>query len=277
MGLVCGATESRPGDLVLSLERLNRIEEIDIAGRTHAAEAGVTLQTAQEAVAAQGLLLPLDMGSRGSATLGGVAATNAGGNRVLRYGMARAMVLGLEGVLADGTVVSSLNRMIKNNAGFDLKQLFIGTEGTLGIITRLVFRLYARPTTRQTALVGVPDFQSMIQLLNELDRTLAGSLSAFEVMWQDFYRHMTQADTGHFGPLSADHAYYVLLEAEGGDPAADDERFASVLAGVSDRGTVTAAVIAMSERERARSGRCAMTWFVSATCGPCSCSTSARH
>ena len=249
-GLV-GATHSGPGDLVLSLERLNRIEEVDTIGRTLTAGAGVTLQAAQEAAAAHGLLLPLDMGSRGSATLGGAAATNAGGNRVLRFGMTRALVLGLEGVLPDGTVISALNRMLKNNAGFDLKQLLIGTEGTLGVITRLVFRLVPRPSTCQTALVSLRDFHSMHQLLNELDRELGGTLSAFEAMWRDYMEFVAAPGMGHRPPLGTKYPYYVLIEAEGSDARNDDDRFAAALASAQARGVAADAVIAKSERERA--------------------------
>ena len=190
------------------------------------------------------------MGSRGTATLGGVAATNAGGNRVLRYGMMRAMVLGVEAVLPDGTIVSSLNRMIKNNAGFDLKQLFIGTEGVLGVITRLVLRLAPRPASRQTALVALPDFASMARLLSIIDSALGGTLSAFEAMWQDFYRFMTASGTGRAAPVGKDYPYYVLLEAEGSDPRRDDERFENALASALTGGLVAEAVIAKSDRER---------------------------
>jgi FAD/FMN-containing dehydrogenase len=248
-GLVQG-TRTRPGDLVLSLERLRTIEHVDEIGHTLTAQAGVTLQAAQEAAESHGLLLPLDMGSRGTATLGGAAATNAGGNRVLRYGMMRGLVLGIEGVLPDGTVISSLNRMMKNNAGFDLKQLFIGTEGTLGVITRLVLRLLARPRSRQTALVGIPDFASMLRLLNTMDEELGGTLSAYEAMWQDFYRFVTGISSGRSVPLTRDHAYYVLLEAEGSDMRRDEERFLGALAAAESSCLVDEVVIAKSDRER---------------------------
>jgi FAD/FMN-containing dehydrogenase len=248
-GLV-GATASTPADIVLSLARLNRIESIDTAGCTLTAEAGVTLEVAQRAADAAGLLLPLDMGSRGSATLGGAAATNAGGNRVLRYGMTRALVLGLEAVLADGTVVSSMNRMLKNTAGFDLKQTFIGTEGTLGVITRLVLRLVPRPTSRQTALVALDDFTRMSRLLNFAAAALGGTLSAFEAMWRSYYEFNTGPGTGRAPPLPPHSPYFVLIEAEGGDPAADDPRFEAVLARAQRDGLIADAVIAKSERER---------------------------
>ena len=150
-GLV-GSALTSPDDVVISLERLNKIEEINTVDRTMTVQAGVILQTVQEQADAAGLMFPLDLGGRGTATIGGNISTNAGGNRVIRYGMARDMVLGLEAVLADGTVVSSLNRMIKNNAGYDLKQLFIGSEGSLGIVTRAVLRLREKPRSTEDAV-----------------------------------------------------------------------------------------------------------------------------
>ncbi|MCB1708642.1 MAG: FAD-binding oxidoreductase, partial [Halioglobus sp.] len=156
-GLVHGG-DATPDQVIVSLERMRAIEEINPTQRTATVQAGVTLQGLQEAVEEHHLMFPLDLGARGTATLGGNAATNAGGNRVIRYGMMRDMVLGLEVVLADGTIVSSLNHLIKNNAGYDLKQMFIGSEGTLGVITRLVLRLREQPVTRNMAFVGLDNF-----------------------------------------------------------------------------------------------------------------------
>ena len=153
-GLVESAITS-PDDIALSFERMNQIEEINTTERTITVQSGTILQTVQEAAENAGLFYPLDVGGRGSCTIGGNIATNAGGNRVIRYGMARDMVLGLEAVLADGTIVSSMNHMIKNNAGYDLKQLFIGTEGSLGIVTRVVLRLREQPRSNETILVAL--------------------------------------------------------------------------------------------------------------------------
>ena len=199
-GLVHGA-DTGPEDLILSLERMNAIEEIDQAGRTVRVQAGVPLQTLQETVAEQGLSFPLDLGARGSCFLGGNLSTNAGGNRVLRYGMARENTLGVEAVLADGTVIDSLYGMVKNNAGFDLKQLFIGSEGTLGIITRAVLRLREAPGSRLSMLLALPDFPSVTELLRHLDRGLGGQLSAFEVMWPEFYHAVATAPRCPAPPL----------------------------------------------------------------------------
>ena len=134
-----------------------------------------------------GLLFPLDFGARGSATIGGSISTNAGGNSVIRYGMTRDQLLGVEAVLADGTIISSLKGVIKNNTGYDLKQLFIGSEGTLGIVTRAVLRLRPLPRSRNTALVAIEDFDRLGRFLRDMDSALGGTLSAFEVMWNDFY------------------------------------------------------------------------------------------
>ena len=156
-GLVGGARSSAD-EVALSLERMTAIEEVDALGRTMTVQAGVPLQAIQERAAAEGLLFPLDLGARGSCQIGGNVSTNAGGNRVIRYGMTRRLVLGLEAVLADGTVLQAMNKMLKNNAGYDLKHLFIGSEGTLGIVTRVVLRLERAPASQNMACVAVDDF-----------------------------------------------------------------------------------------------------------------------
>ena len=163
--LVEGATATGE-DILLSLERMNAIEEIDTTGCTMTVQAGVPLHTVQEKAADAGLMFPVDFGARGSAQIGGAISTNAGGNAVIRYGMMREQVLGLEAVLADGTVVTSMNRLLKNNAGYDLKQLFIGTEGTLGVVTRAVLRLRPALRSRNTAFVAIEDYANVPLLLN---------------------------------------------------------------------------------------------------------------
>ena len=177
-GLVNGLVPTA-GEIGLSMERMAAVEEIDSDNRTMTVQAGCILQVAAEAAEESGLLLPLDLGARGSATVGGNVATNAGGNRVIRYGMMRDMVLGLEVVLADGTVINSLNKMLKNNTGYDLKQWFIGAEGTLGVITRVVLRLRPLPRSQNTALLAVDDFDKVTGLLHWLDSHTGGTLSAF--------------------------------------------------------------------------------------------------
>ena len=247
----CGGAIAQDGGIALSLERMNRIEEIDTVSMTLTVEAGCILQAAQEAVEEQGAFLPLDLGSRGSATVGGCIAANAGGNRVLRWGMMREMVTGLEVVLADGTVVSSLTKMIKDNAGFAWKHLMIGSEGTLGIVTKAVLRLRPNPVTNQTALVALSSFENVARLLRDLEVRLSGQLSSFELMWGDFYEAMTEAQLAFRPrPMATGHAFYVLIEKLGGDPEADGEQFERALMAEIEEGIVEDAVLAKSERER---------------------------
>jgi FAD/FMN-containing dehydrogenase len=248
-GLVYGAATSED-ELILSLEALNRIDSVDVAGRTMRVEAGVTLQRVQEEAERLNLMFPLDLGARGTATIGGNISTNAGGMRVVRFGMMRSLVLGLEVVLADGTVLCSLNRMLKNNAGYDLKQLFIGTEGTLGIVTRADLRLLSRPTSSASAFVACRDFGAIPELLGMLDARLGGQLSAFEALWPEFYELTTTAPALSAPLLPYGHGIYVLVEALGADPGSDQERFERVLADALEREVVVDAVLAKSEAER---------------------------
>ena len=243
--------DAGPGELILSLERMNAIEEIDPLQRVAVVQAGVTLQALHEAVERHELFFPLDIGARGSATLGGNAATNAGGNRVIRYGMMRDLVLGIEAVLADGSELSSLNRMIKNNAGYDLKQLFLGSEGTLGVITRLVLRLSERPRSQDVAFVAIDSFTALTAFLKHMDRALGGTLAAFEAMWREFYQVVTSAPAKSRPPLPDSYPYYALVESLGGDQAQDSARFAAALESALEAGLIKDAVIAGSDRERA--------------------------
>ncbi len=246
-GCVAGA-ESTKNDVVLSLEKMNQIVEIDPVGGTAVVEAGAVLQTVQETVAEEGLYFPLDLGARGSCTIGGNVATNAGGINVLRYGMMRNLVLGLEAVMVDGTVISSMNRMLKNNAGYDVKQLFIGTEGTLGVVTRVVLRIFPQPASRLNALVAMSGFDDVTNLLLRLQQQLGGSLSAYEIMWGDYFEAVT-GEGGHRAPLSRDYPFYVVLQAEGGDPDADAKRFEAVLGQALEDKLIVDAVIPKSDAE----------------------------
>ena len=244
-GLVGGAY---PSDdcLIVSLERMRAIEELDLSTSTMIVQAGVPLQVIQEKADAVGLLYPIDLGARGSCLIGGTIATNAGGNRVLRYGMTRELVLGLEVVLADGTIVSSLNKMLKNNAGYDLKHLFIGSEGTLGIITRAVVRLFPKARSSSLALCAATSYDGVLELLRRARSSLGGSLSAYEVMWHDFYAVATRARPA---PLAADQRHYVLIETMASDPGADTASFNQLIQESYSAGVLADAVIAQSLRE----------------------------
>jgi FAD/FMN-containing dehydrogenase len=244
-GLAEGAIASA-NDVVLSTERLKRIESVSVTDRSMCVQAGVTLQAAQDAAGTEGLMLGLDLGARGSCTIGGNVATNAGGHQVIRYGMTRDVVLGVEVVLADGTVVSSLNEMLKNNAGYDLKQLFIGSEGTLGVITRVVLRLRPVWRSQETALVACEDFSQVVELLRLLDAQLGGTLSAFELFWQNYYELVAAGNP----PLDFGYPFYVLVEALGDSPISDHERFLDAMATASATGLVADAVLCKSGDER---------------------------
>ena len=179
---LAGGAHPQAGEVALSLERLAGIEEIDTLAGTLTARAGTKLQEIQEAAQAKGFFCGIDLGARGSCTIGGNIATNAGGNQVLRYGMARRNVLGLEAVLADGTVVTSLNKMLKNNAGYDWTQLFIGSEGTLGIVTRVVLGLHPAPRGVRSALLAFSRFEDVLTVLRRFDAALPGRMIVFEAM-----------------------------------------------------------------------------------------------
>ena len=248
-GLVEGAT-SAADDIVLSLERMNHVESIDAAGATMTVQAGVPLQLAKDNAADAGFLFAMDFGARGSATIGGCVSTNSGGNGVIRYGMMREQVLGLEVVLADGTVLSSMNRMLKNNAGYDLKQLFIGTEGTLGIVTRAVLRLRPELRSQNTALAAVDSYENIPLLLKQLGSALGGSLTAFEVLWADFYDAVLDNSDQHVPPVARDHPFYVLAEARGGDQEADALRFQAALEEALEAGLISDASLANNLQQR---------------------------
>ncbi|MCZ6501210.1 MAG: FAD-binding oxidoreductase, partial [Gammaproteobacteria bacterium] len=248
-GLVDGTT-SNSKEVAITLERMNKIEEIDVESRTMTVQAGVPLQLVQEAAENADLLFPLDLGARGTATIGGNVSTNAGGNRVIRYGMMRDQVLGMEVVLADGTIISSMNKIIKNNTGYDIKQLFMGAEGTLGIVTRVVLRVRPMPRSQDMAFIAVNEFSQVTSFLNYVDSALGGTLSAFEVLWQDYYKLVTSPPAEASPPLSHEYNYYILLEAMGGDPTGDADRFVEVLSKSLEDGVIADAVIAQSQSDR---------------------------
>ncbi len=242
---VAGGAIASASELVVSLERMNRIIEVDPIGGTMTVEAGVAIEAVQDAAAAHGLFYPIDLGSKGTATVGGTIATNAGGNRVIRWGMTRQNILGLEVVLADGTVLDLLNRFIKNNTGYDLKQLFIGSEGTLGVVCKAVLRLVPGPTSQNVALVSLDSFAKVVELLGRA-RGLP-QLSAFEVMWQDYYAIVSGDPARRLVDPAA--AFYVLVEAMGYDEENDRDAFTGLLEQAFEDGLVVDAVIASSGKQ----------------------------
>jgi len=243
---VAGGAYSCEDDVAISLERMTHIEEIDAVGQTATAQAGVPLAALQTAAAAHGLMYPIDLLSQGSATVGGTIATNAGGNRVVRWGMTRRHVLGLEVVLPNGIVLPALNRLVKNNTGYDLKQLFIGSEGTLGIISKAILQLVPLPTSESVMFLAVDDFDNVATLLN-LARRLP-ILSAFEVMWSDYYELMASSDSGR-SPLPRGHDFYILVEMLGYNEASDRSTVEDFLQRIHDAELIADVSLATSARQ----------------------------
>jgi len=251
---MCGAaTPDESGrEVVLSLGRLRSIRAVDQANATITVEAGVTLAEVQQAAANAELLFPLSLASEGSCTIGGNLSTNAGGTAVLRYGNTRDLVLGVEVVLADGRVLDALRGLRKDNTGYDLKQLFIGSEGTLGIVTAAVLKLFALPRTRVTALAATPTVGNAVEFLHAMKRALGDRVVGFELISGPALRlsrkhHPTLPD-----PLP-DHDWYVLLQVD--DSAADSPLAAQVEAAFAQAlqtGTIVDATIAQSQEQADR-------------------------
>lgn len=217
---LAGAANPTASDIVLSLERMRGIEEIDTQAATMTVLAGTPLEACQRAAEEHGLFLALDLGARGSCQIGGNLSTNAGGNRVIRYGMAREQVLGIEAVLADGTILTNMNKMLKNNAGYDLKQLFIGSEGTLGIITRAVLRLHPPPGAITTTLCALNSYDAVVAFLRRAQAQLGG-IVAYEALWQEYFTFTATAQGHRF--FDGDHPFWVIIETV--SPRADAEVF----------------------------------------------------
>jgi FAD/FMN-containing dehydrogenase len=253
-GLTGGSQPHEHGrEIVLSTRRLNRIRDLDLDNDTITVEAGVVLQTIQEEAAKHGRLFPLSLGAEGSCQIGGNLSTNAGGTQVLRYGNARALVLGLEVVLADGRVWSGLRGLRKDNTGYDLKDLFIGAEGTLGIITAAVLRLFPLPSDVQTALVALPSPGAAVQLLSRLKGALGEQVTAFELMARICFDLALELIDGVQDPLAEPSPWYVLLEVAGqGEPGTLAEPLTDALGDAAEAGLVTDAVLASSGDQRAQ-------------------------
>ena len=251
-GLAGGAQPDRSGTaVILSVDRMRKVRAVDVANDTLTVEAGMTLADVQAEAERVDRLFPLTLASEGSCRIGGNLATNAGGTQVLRYGNMRALTLGLEVVLPDGRIWDGLRGLRKDNAGYDLKQLFIGSEGTLGIITAAVLRLFPRPRATATAMAAIPDPAAAIALLGRAKARLGDSLSAFELMRAPSLTHAIAAVPGLVSPFAETHPWVLLVEAsaqEGGE---------SLIAGLEtllgqglEDGLVLDAVIASSGAQR---------------------------
>jgi FAD/FMN-containing dehydrogenase len=246
-GLV-GAQIPFNGEVLLSLARMNKVRGLDAPAHTLTVEAGAVLAAVQKAAADSNLLFPLSLASEGSATIGGNLSTNAGGVAVLRYGMARDLVLGLEVVLADGRILDLLRTLRKDNTGYDLKQLFIGAEGTLGVITAAALKLFPRPAHVATAIAAVRSPADAVALLARLQAETGGLISAFELIPRIGIELVVAYVAGARDPLSAPSPWYVLIEASSAAQFDLTSVFETALAG-SD--LVTDAVVAASDAQRA--------------------------
>ncbi|MBN8986642.1 MAG: FAD-binding oxidoreductase [Rhizobiales bacterium] len=247
-GLVGGQTPHN-GEVVVSLRRLDKIREVDAASNTMTCEAGVVLQVAQQRARDVDRLFPLSLGAEGSCTIGGNLSTNAGGTAALAYGVAREMALGLEVVLADGRILNSLSKLKKDNTGYDLRNLFIGAEGTLGIITAATLKLFPNPRAIETAYVGLKSPAQALKLLSIAQNEAAGSLTSFELLADIAVDFSIRHGIDIRDPLDSKHPWYVLMELSS---SRDDARDAleSILEKGMEQGIVDDAVIAASLGQR---------------------------
>ncbi|MHA7685341.1 FAD-binding oxidoreductase [Cupriavidus sp. PET2-C1] len=238
--------------LILSLARLNRVRSVDAVNATMVLEAGVTLHRARGVAEEAGSLFPLRIGSEGSCQIGGNLSTNAGGTAVLRYGNMRDLVLGLEVVLPNGEIWDGLRALRKDNAGYDLKHLFIGTEGTLGIITAAVLKLFPRPRSVSMAFLGVPDPAAALSLFGYLRARLGNDVTAFELISADAMDLVLAHLGRQASPLPSTHGWYVLVESSTtDDQASADDAFCAALADASEHGWIADAALASSDRQAA--------------------------
>jgi FAD/FMN-containing dehydrogenase len=244
-GLVGGQIPHH-GEVVLSLTRLDKIREVDPVSNTMTVEAGVTLQRAREAAAAADRLYPQLLPSEGTCTIGGNLSTNAGGTAALAHGIARAHALGLEVVLADGRVLRDLNKLKKDNTGYDLKNLFIGAEGTLGIITAAVLRLVPRPRSVETAFIGVPSPQAALDLLGIAVERSSGAVTTFELMPRAGLEAVVKFDSVSRMPLPGNHPWFVLIEMSSQAASGLRETLEEILSAGQEKGLVLDATIADS-------------------------------
>src|ERR1700729_3102276 len=248
-GLVGGQTPHN-GEVVVSMRRLDKIREIDAASNTMTCEAGVVLQVAQQKAASIDRLFPLSLGAEGSCTIGGNLSTNAGGTAALAYGVAREMALGLEVVLADGRILNLLSKLKKDNTGYDLRNLFIGAEGTLGIITAATLRLFPKPRAIETAYVGLKSPDDALKLLEISQNEAAGSLTSFELLADIAVDFSVRHGIGIRAPLTGRHPWFGLMELSS---SRDDARgtLESILSQGMEQGIVDDAAIASSLSQRA--------------------------
>jgi FAD/FMN-containing dehydrogenase len=250
-GLVGGQTPDSTGsEIILSLRRMSRIREVDPDANVMIAEAGVTLANAQAAAQEVDRLFPLSLASEGSCTIGGNLSTNAGGVAVIAYGNARDLAVGLEVVLADGRVINGLSKLRKDNSGYDLKNLFVGAEGTLGIVTAAALKLFPNPRSRATAFVGLSDPARALRLLKTAHQFAGGGVTSFELIPRIGIDFVLTHARGARDPLASPHAWYVLVEIFSQMATGADKAMSSMLEQALEEGVVQDATIAASHEQR---------------------------
>ncbi|KAK6202890.1 uncharacterized protein RJT21DRAFT_129868 [Scheffersomyces amazonensis] len=236
-------------EIILSLSSLNKIRSFDNVSGIFKCDAGVILETADQYLAEQGYIFPLDLGAKGSCHVGGVVATNAGGLRLIRYGSLHGTVLGLEVVLADGTIVNSLDSLRKDNTGYDLKQLFIGSEGSLGVITGVSILCPARPQAVNVAVLAVDSYESVQKVFNDARKELSEILSAFEFM-DETSQILVSKYLKLDHPIESDsYPFYILIETSGSNKEHDDEKLETFLGNAMENGIVLDGIIAQDETQ----------------------------
>jgi len=250
-GMCGGATpHADHTSIVLALGRMNRVREIDPLNGTISVDAGCTLAAVRAAAAAAGQLFPMSLGSEGSCQIGGNIATNAGGTAVLRYGPMRDLVLGIEAVMPDGRIVNAMKALRKDNTGYALKHLFIGSEGTLGVITGAVLKLFASTAADAVALVGLDGIDAALSLLHHMQARAGGRLTNFEVISGGEYELVMKLPKGLHDPLTARHPWVAIVELTDSDPeAALDDELATIVHEAMENGTVQDAVLANSKAQ----------------------------
>jgi FAD/FMN-containing dehydrogenase len=246
---VVNSAAANGDEIAISMEKMNAIGQPDKVNQFVEAEAGVILENLHRKVKESGFIFPLDLGAKGSCMIGGNIATNAGGLQALRYGVMRNLVLGLEVVLPDGTIIDNLNPVVKNNTGYDLKHLFIGSEGTLGIVTRAILKLSPAPAYFATSFIALENFESSVQLLRRAKIFFGDKLISYEILWPAFYRLLTNGRSANKKVMPDNYPLYVLMEIAGSEHAIPSQLEGFLETAMNDS-MVLDAVFAQQQQDR---------------------------
>ena len=246
-----GGAVAKDGEIVVAMDRMNQVLDFNPMDRCVTLGAGMITAQLQDFAEEHGLFYPVDFASTGSSQIGGNIATNAGGINVIRYGMTREWVMGLKVVNGAGDILELNRGLVKNNTGYDFRHLFIGSEGTLGIVTKVVVQLQPKLLASHTALCALEDYDSVIKLLAELKRSLGSGLTGFELMWDNYFNKVLAVESDLQDPFTESHPFYLLVEYKDNETALGAERFESELFGHLESGLLTDAVVAQSHQDAA--------------------------